>query len=167
MDVVAHGLWGGAAFAAGKKSWYWAAFLIGMAPDLLSFGIFHLLRPDWMVSRLAGEISGPPSPSILPPYVFHAYNVTHSLIVCAAAFLLLWWWLGTVPWLLGPWALHIVCDIPTHAASYFPTPFLWPLSTPFVDGVSWASREFMVANYAALAVVYGVLLGWWRKRKSR
>jgi hypothetical protein len=165
MDVMAHGLWGGAVLSGRGKKQFWLGFLVGMAPDLLSFGVFHITRPDWIVSRLAGEISGPPALSILPAYVFHAYNVTHSLIICAIACSLLWWLLKRPPWLMAPWALHIVCDIPTHATSYFPTPFLWPLPTPFVDGVSWATPKFLVANYVTLLIVYVAIFFSVRRRQ--
>ncbi|MDH3443631.1 MAG: hypothetical protein OEN50_06895 [Deltaproteobacteria bacterium] len=167
MDVLSHGLWGGAAFRARGRKTFWTAFLVGMAPDLLSFGVFHVTRPDWIISRLAGEISGPPAHSILPAYVSYAYNVTHSLIICVLVFFLLWGLLKSPPWLMAPWALHIVCDIPTHGKSYFPTPFLWPLPTPFVDGVSWATREFMATNYALLFMVYMGLMFYTRRKKSR
>jgi len=154
MDVVAHGLWGGALFypQGGKK--FIAGAVIGMAPDLLSFGVFHVTHPGWITERLAGEISGPPALSILPPYVFHAYNVTHSLVVCAVAFLLVWLVMKKPPWLLGAWLLHIICDIPTHATSYFPTPFLWPFPTPFVNGIPWSTTWFMAANYSAILLIY-------------
>src|SRR5437667_10605169 len=38
------------------------------------------------------------------------------------------------PWVLGAWALHIVCDIFTHPLWAYPTPYLWPITTDFVDG---------------------------------
>lgn len=154
MDVLAHGLWGAVPFLSRGKRQFGAALVVGMAPDLLSFGVFHLLRPDWIFSRMAGEISGPPALEILPRYVFYAYNVTHSLVIALVVFLLLSWWFGRPIWLLAPWVIHIACDIPTHATDYFPTPFLWPLDTPFVDGNAWARREFLLANYAALLLVY-------------
>jgi membrane-bound metal-dependent hydrolase YbcI (DUF457 family) len=158
MDVVAHGLWGGAAFCLRGRKKFLGAFVLGMAPDLLSFGVFHVMHPEWILSRLAGQISGPPALSILPPYVFHAYNVTHSLVIWAFAFLLLWLLTRRPPWLLAAWGLHVLCDIPTHATLYFPTPFLWPLPTPFVNGISWATPAFLIANYACLLLVYGGLL---------
>ena len=158
MDVVAHGLWGGALFCRRGRRKFLAAVLLGMAPDLLSFGAFHVMQPGWIIGRLAGEISGPPALSILPAYVFYAYNFTHSLIVWSAVFFLLWRLRTRPPWLLGAWALHILCDIPTHATSYFPTPFLWPLATPFVDGFPWATPWFVAMNYLCLVAVYGGLL---------
>jgi membrane-bound metal-dependent hydrolase YbcI (DUF457 family) len=157
MDVVAHGLWGGAVFAKRGRNLFWAACLVGMAPDLLSFGVFHVTHPGWLLSRLAGEISGPPALAILPAYVFYAYNFTHSLIVCAVTFFLLWALLKRPPWLLASWALHILCDIPTHGTSHFPTPFLWPLPTLLVDGITWATPRFMAANYSALLITYIVV----------
>ena len=166
MDVIAHGLWGGALFFPQGRKKFFAGFLIGMAPDLLSFGVFHVMHPQWITLRLAGKISGPPALTILPPYVFHAYNLTHSLFVWAVAFMLLWRLTKNPPWLLGAWLLHILCDIPTHAASYFPTPFLWPFPTPFVNGIPWSTPWFMSANYASMIVVYASMLFCFRKRRT-
>ena len=166
MDVIAHGLWGGAAFFAQGRKQFLAGILIGMAPDLLSFGVFHVTHPGWLTLRLAGQISGPPALTLLPPYVFHAYNITHSLIVWAVAFFLLWQLTRKPPWLLGAWLLHILCDIPTHSTSYFPTPFLWPLPTPFVNGVPWSMPWFMVANYATMFIVYCCLFLYFGSKTS-
>jgi membrane-bound metal-dependent hydrolase YbcI (DUF457 family) len=166
MDVVAHGIWGGALFYARGRRKFLAGMLLGMAPDLLSFGVFHVTHPGWLTQRLVGNISGPPALTLLPPYVFHAYNVTHSLIVWAVVFFLLWQLMKKPPWLLGAWLLHILCDIPTHAASYFPTPFLWPFPTPFVDGVPWSTPWFMAANYTAMFIVYGCLFFYFRRESS-
>lgn len=166
MDVIAHGLWGGAAFFAQGRKQFLAGILIGMAPDLLSFGVFHVTHPGWLTLRLAGQISGPPALTLLPPYVFHAYNITHSLIVWAVAFFLLWQLTKKPPWLLGAWLLHILCDIPTHSTSYFPTPFLWPLPTPFVNGVPWSMPWFMAANYATMLIVYGCLFLYFGRKTS-
>ena len=166
MDVVAHGLWGGALFYPQKRATFIAGVLLGMAPDLLSFGVFHVTHPAWLSERLLGNISGPPALASLPPYVFHAYNFTHSLVVWALALLLLWALIKKPPWLLAAWLLHILCDIPTHVASYFPTPFLWPLPTPFVNGVPWSTPWLMVTNYAALIVVYARVAVYCRARDS-
>src|SRR6187402_3197462 len=107
MDVIAHGLWGGVLFSTRGRRRFFAGALIGMAPDLLSFGVFHVMHPGWITLRLAGEISGPPALSILPPYLFHAYNITHSLFVWGAVFGLLWTVTKKAPWLLAAWLLHI------------------------------------------------------------
>ena len=44
MDVMAHGLWGGALFYAQGRKEFFAGVLLGIAPDLLSFGVFHVPR---------------------------------------------------------------------------------------------------------------------------
>jgi hypothetical protein len=165
MDIVAHGLWGGAAFYPQGRKRFFAGFMIGMAPDLLSFGVFHVMNPGWITMRLAGQISGPPALTILPPYLFHAYNVTHSLVVSAAVFFLLWLTTKHPPWLLGAWLLHVVCDIPTHTESYFPTPFLWPFPTPFVDGIPWSTPWLMAANYATMILVYSAIFLYLRRER--
>jgi hypothetical protein len=163
MDTVSHGLWGGALFYSSGRKKFLAGLLIGMAPDLLSFGVFHAMHPGWITARLAGEISGPPALAILPAYVFHAYNVTHSLVVFAASFCLVWLATRNPPWLLSAWLLHILCDIPTHTESYFPTPFLWPFPTPFVNGIAWSTPWFMILNYASIIIVYCALFFYFRK----
>jgi membrane-bound metal-dependent hydrolase YbcI (DUF457 family) len=150
MDVIAHGLWSGAPFYAQGRKKFLAGVLLGMAPDLLSFGVFHVMHPKWLTLRLVGKISGPPALTLLPPYVFHAYNVTHSLVVCTVAFFLLWQLTKKPPWLLGAWLLHILCDIPT----------------PFVDGIPWSTPWFMAANYATMFIVYCCLFLYFRRKSS-
>ncbi len=166
MDTLAHGLWGGIGFySRGFKS-YAAAFIIGMAPDLLSFGPFFLTHPVWVRLRLAGKISGPPPLSLISNYVFYTYDVTHSLVIWAALFGLLWFMKNRPLWLLLAWALHIVCDIPTHNSRYFPTPYLWPIPAPRVEGISWATPWFMFANYSTLLAAYAGIWLYMQKRKQ-
>lgn len=159
MDVLAHGLWGGVAFYPKGRKRYSVAFVLGMAPDLLSFGVYHATHPGWLKLRLAGELSGPPPLSTLPEFLFRAYNLTHSLVIWAALFALIWViWRGP-PWVFLAWGLHIICDIPTHNSRYFPTPYLWPFPTPLVEGISWVTPWFMMSNYAALLLAYvGIFL---------
>lgn len=159
MDTLAHGLWGGIGFYPQGAKRFAAGVALGMAPDLLSFGLFHVSHPGWLTLRLAGKISGPPPLAILPEFVFQAYNLTHSLIVWAALFGLVWAIGKHPPWVLLAWGLHIICDILTHNSDYFPTPYLWPLPTPIVEGISWATPRFMIPNYTALLGAYvGVIL---------
>jgi hypothetical protein len=41
MDILSHGLWGAIAFGRRDRPSFWLAFLLGLAPDLLSFGILY------------------------------------------------------------------------------------------------------------------------------
>jgi membrane-bound metal-dependent hydrolase YbcI (DUF457 family) len=167
MDTLAHGLWGGAVFGRRDGAQWKAAFVLGMSPDLLSFGPYLLTHLGDVAARWSSHRGGPPDPRDIPAYVYGAYDVTHSLVVWGVACAALaaaarvrrrsgapaW-----SVWPFGAWALHILCDIPTHTARFFPTPFLWPLATPYVDGFSWGRRGFMLANYSALALAYLFLL---------
>ena len=44
MDILSHGLWGAIAFGRRNRPSFWLAFVIGLAPDLLSFGILWMGR---------------------------------------------------------------------------------------------------------------------------
>ena len=147
MDVMAHGLWGGVVF--GRKSrWQWrGAFLLGMAPDLLAFGPFLLTRIGRSDFRA------------FPDYVYQSYSITHSLVVWAVVAGAIWSVRRRFPWILGAWGLHALCDIPLHEISFFPTPYLWPLPTPFVNGIRWAQPALIIPNYVLLILAYTLWFG--------
>lgn len=148
MDILAHGLWGGVSF--GWKRKYGWAFLFGILPDLLAFGPFFVYR------LLAGTLKfGKPELAFIPPAVFTAYNISHSLFTAAVIVLITRFAFSkelAVSALAYP--LHILLDIPTHDKTFFPTPFLFPLSDFRVDGFSWGSRYFMIVNYATILTAY-------------
>jgi membrane-bound metal-dependent hydrolase YbcI (DUF457 family) len=154
MDVVAHGLWGGAFFGRKNRTHWKAAFLLGVAPDVIAFGPF-------LVSQI-----GSSNWVKFPDYVYRSYDVTHSLVVWAAAACLVWFFRKSFPWIAGAWALHILCDIPLHSIDFFPTPYFWPLATPFYHGTSWGRPVFIICNYLALITVYSAL-AWLRRRKGQ
>src|SRR5882762_7685142 len=152
MDTLSHGLWGGAVFGQKKGVWKWA-FFWGMAPDLFSFGPFFLTHFPTLLQRWGGlHRLEPPDPRIIPAYVYHAYNVTHSLVIWIAVVAIVAILRRKIPWVLGAWGLHILCDIPTHSTRFFPTPYLWPLNTPFVNGHRWSTLPFMLTNYSLIAL---------------
>src|SRR5215467_1575352 len=142
MDVLAHGLWGGALF--GNKSdrhWRWA-FLVGAAPDFIALGPFTAWQ---MLSSKATET---------PPYPYGPYNITHSLIVWSVVAITIWLIRSEFPWMWCAWGLHVLCDIPLHETSFFPTPYLWPFKTPLVNGVHWGQLWLIVLDWAALVITY-------------
>lgn len=178
MDIFAHGLWAGAAYKAAnlkhtkpfsvRLAAWWGVF-----PDLFAFTIPFV----WLLwSVIAGDMSlgdlprAPhhdiePSPrDTLPVFVLAdaLYHVSHSAVIFFLIFGLVWTLARRPVWELGGWLIHIVLDVPTHSYAFFPTPFLWPLSEWKFDGLSWGTPWFMVFNYSALLLVYGIL---WLKRK--
>ncbi len=152
MDIVSHGLWGGVGFGRASKPSFWLAFTFGVAPDLLSFGIFFIER------IFTGEVdinnSHRPDLSSIPGYVSTLYNFTHSFVLFAVIFLLVWLFLKRPVIEMCAWGFHILLDIFTHSSDFFPTPFLWPLSNFKVNGVSWGHPIIFIPNLVLLALAY-------------
>jgi hypothetical protein len=153
MDIISHGLWGGVAFGRKSRRNFFIAFFIGMMPDLFAFsGPF--------ISRFLGFSQGPqysngrPDFASIPNYVFQLYDISHSLIVFALVFGAVWIWRKKPQWLLGAWVLHILVDIPSHSAEFFPTPLFWPLSDFRVDGINWGNPIIYIPNLTLLTVAY-------------
>ena len=151
MDILAHFLWVFAIYWQHPKRWL--AGFIGFLGDLIAF------VPHMIYSFLVGEyIPGKPELHLIPQWVFIVYSLTHSLVIFAIVAVIVWYTDRRWFWLLGGWLLHIIIDIPTHTAEFFPTPFLWPLTEFSFSGISWATGWFMIANYGALAAIYSYLL---------
>jgi len=155
MDIFSHGLYGSIAFGRRNRRSFWLAFFFGVAPDLFSFGIFFVQRIfNLGNNEIHGFTSGPPDPSAIPSYVSSFYNITHSLVIFSLVFLVVWLIQRKPVLELLAWPLHVLVDIPTHSAEFFPTPFLWPISEFHVNGVSWGHPYIFFPNVIFLAVIY-------------
>ena len=153
MDILSHGLWGAIAFGRRNRPSFWLAFVIGLAPDLLSFGILYIAvalgladRPDFS--------SGTPPESSIPPYVHQLYNVTHSFVVFLLVFFLVWTLCRGPVWELAAWGLHVLVDLPTHSYAFFPTPIFWPFLDWRFDGWQWMTPSILIPNYLLLVLFY-------------
>lgn len=138
--------------------------MIGISPDVFSFGIFFVAR----LLGLAGESgfsSGHPDASLVPHYVQSLYNITHSLIIFAIVFGLAWFLIKKPYWPLGAWFLHILIDIPGHSFSFFPTPFLWPVSNFKINGIGWGNPIIFFPNVAILILLY--IIFWYQKKQKK
>jgi hypothetical protein len=162
VDILSHGLWGGIAFGRRNRPSFWLAFVIGLAPDLMSFGILYGAVTLGMAD--APDFSrGTPPESSIPQYVPHLYNVTHSFLVFLLVFLLVWRLRRRPLWELAAWGLHVLVDVPTHSFAFFPTPVFWPLSNWKFDGWQWMTPAILVSNYLLLAICYA----WFAFRSAR
>jgi hypothetical protein len=165
MDIVAHGLWAAIGVAALRRhravSNADAVTAVGLAaaPDLaqllplLGAALFSV--EGWRV-LWAYATALPGMEPVLAPWAellsHHAHCVLHSAVVAAVVTALLWartkaLWLP----LLGWWS-HIVIDVFTHSAEFYPSPVLYPFTQRGFDGLAWNTPAFMAANYLALAV---------------
>ncbi|OGZ12856.1 MAG: hypothetical protein A3C93_03265 [Candidatus Lloydbacteria bacterium RIFCSPHIGHO2_02_FULL_54_17] len=163
MDIFSHGLWGSVTVGRKNKKSFWTAFAFGVFPDLFAFGLpfSHLL-----FSMLTGDVQGvmvehgAGHPNI-PEYTYGLYNISHSLVIFAAVFLLVWAVRKKPLWETLAWGLHIALDIFTHNDKFFPTPFLWPISDFYVNGISWGQPIIFFPNVALLVGFYAY---WWYRR---
>lgn len=164
MDILSHGLWGGAPFYNKSKKKFWYAFLFGIMPDLFAFVPNMVIMMFTTSNYKFGER---PHLSAIPDVVFRLYDVSHSLFVFLAVFLIVFLIRKKPFWPMIAWVIHIVMDIPTHTYEFFPTPFLWPFSNFKVDGISWGQQWFLIMDFSLLAVLYVVIYLAKRWKKAR
>lgn len=174
MDIFAHGLWAGvltraANFECANKKPLrvrWAVFW-GVFPDLFTFIIpvgilFYGLilgeseLPAW--PRTHGRtVASPDEGILLFQYTHTLYSISHSAVIFLLTFFIVWFFAKRPVWEMGGWFLHVLIDIPTHSNQFYPTPFLWPVSSFGVNGFPWANPVFLTVNYLLIATAYSAL----------
>ena len=165
MDILAHGLWAGVGAVALQRrlrlTRSTVAVTVGMAllPDVVHLlpSLGWALFGDGSYAALrAYALALPGQEPVVPPLIglltHNLHCILHSAVVAAAATLLLWAMLRRfwIP-LLGWWS-HIVIDVFTHSADFYPSPVFYPFTQWGFDGLAWNTPWFMVVNYAALGV---------------
>ena len=177
MDILAHGLWAGAAAKGlnkkrvGKPLSFWKTAFWGIFPDLFAFTLgFAWLFGNLIFGGMSfsdlprpGEIE-PAAQDTLPIFRLTSllYSISHSAVIFFIVFGIIFLILRRPIWELGGWFIHILLDIPTHSYQFYPTPFLWPLSGWKFDGFSWGTPWFLVLNYSVIVVAYLLL----RKKRA-
>ena len=167
MDIVAHALWAGAGIAA-------ASHRIRVSPRIVVATIIAAVLPDivqllpllmWVSSSdaafatisaysLASPGTEPTMPDLVGLATHHLHCIAHSAVVAApvTAICVAISRATLIP-LLGWWS-HIVIDVFTHSAEYYPSPVLYPITMRGFDGIAWNDPMFMAFNYVALAFVF-------------
>ncbi len=152
MDILSHALWTNLVFKELPIEQRSLAISFGVLPDLFSF--VRILGRGFLKKVMSYKDS---PLSTFPKFVFKIYNVTHSLVVFVGIFLILRLLnLEFLALVFCGWGLHIVLDVFTHSAKFFPTPILWPLSKFHFSGIAWSNKYFMIFNYSVLAFLYFV-----------
>ncbi len=180
MDIVAHTLWAGAGLVLARRRWVIAPCTVVLTlalaalpdiPHLLPVIGWWLLSDGTFAALRAVAIAVPGQEAVLPPLVaqwsWHLHCVMHSAVVAGAVTLGLWALRRTL-WLplLGWWS-HIVIDVFTHSAAYYPAPVLYPFSQRGFDGLAWNTPWFLLLNYLVLAAVGLALLLSRRRGRQR
>jgi hypothetical protein len=177
MDILAHALWASVGIALAHHRWpiapRTAAATVALAvmPDLghmLPVVGWSLLGGGSFAQLWAYAFALPGQEPAMPPLVamwsHHAHCTLHSAIVAGVVTALLGCWLRSL-WipLLGWWS-HIVIDIFTHSADYYPAPIFYPITQRGFDGIAWNTPWFMALNYTALTIT-ALWLGWNARRR--
>lgn len=162
MDIFAHGFWGGITF--GRKKFFGLAMLFGVLPDVSAFGPYFIIRIAHGTLRM-----GKPNLAEIPSWVFTSYNISHSLFTAVILLAIIRYLNKPLAFTFLAYPLHILCDIFTHNKSFFPTPFLFPVSDFKVNGISWAHPTFMIVNYSAIFTAYAIffIVKWRKKNKVK
>ena len=158
MDVFSHSLWGCGLF--GHRGHPWLATAFGALPDLISFGPLVVCR------IITGTFAmGPPRLDTIPEYCFHAYDVTHSLLLAVMVTSVVFYWRKDIGFALLAWPFHVCLDFPFHTKEFFPTKLFWPVSEWVFDGVSWGTPWVWFPNLAGLMLLLGFRV--WRRTVRR
>jgi hypothetical protein len=178
VDILAHALWAGIGVTLARRRWKvtrrTAVITVGLAvlPDvmhLLPIIAWWLFGDGTFAAIKAYAIAAPGEEPMLPPLVnlwsHHLHCIMHSAIV-AGAVTAMSWVITRSLWipLLGWWS-HIVIDVFTHSASFYPVPVLYPITERGFDGLAWNTPWFMVLNYLTLAIIVLWLL--WTDKHRR
>ncbi len=168
MDIFAHVLWTSAGARGANESFLkkhrisvaWTAFW-GIFPDLFAFSFGFIQLFFYFVLGKISFAAIEADHHIVPGFssAHTLYQYSHSLIIWAIVFLLIWIIRKRPVYALLGWVLHILIDIPSHSGTFYPTPFLFPLSNyKFLHGVAWSTTWYMIINYSLLLVVFGWML---------
>lgn len=154
MDDVAHILWSIIIFY--NYSW-WIAALFGILPDILAFVPFYTYKFLKGNIKNVNDVQPNHNIAFYKKWVTQVYDATHSVPVAILVIAICTFLFG---YHLEYWAMiiHILADIPSHRRAWFGTKIFWPFSNFQFNGTSWATRDFMLANYTGLALVYAIRL---------
>lgn len=180
MDILAHGLWAGAAGKAvnlKKKEPLKLKWMVvwGIFPDFFAFAPAFIYMFASFIFPSIPKINHL-EPGRAEPLVGNAlffnnlthslYNISHSLFIFFAIFAVAYVIFRRPVWVMGGWLLHILMDIPSHSFDFYPTPFLWPFSDFKINGVHWGAPWFMITNYSLILIAY-LILYFLKKRKQK
>ena len=178
MDIVAHTLWAaaGAVVIHRRRPMSRGTAMIAVAlaavPDvihLLPLAGWWLFDDGSFAALRAYAVAVPGQEPVLPQLVgllsHHLHCVMHSALVAGAVTGLLWLWLGRF-WLpLWGWWSHVLIDVFTHSADFYPSPVFYPVTYWGFDGVAWNTPWFMVTNYFAIALAAVVVFHRWSRAR--
>jgi hypothetical protein len=171
MDILAHGLWAGIGVVWARRHRpvprKAAAATVGLAvaPDLVQLAplvVAALFGSEGVRLLSAYATAQPGFEPAMPPLVamltHHLHCIMHSAVVAAAMMAILWAWRKAPWWPLLGWWSHIVIDVFTHSADFYPVAVLYPFTQRGFDGIAWNTPAFLIFNYTAIALAVAALV---------
>ncbi len=169
MDIVAHGLWAtllcrwrGRERPMRRTTDAWTVGL-AVAPDLVQLTpivIGAMVLPEGWTALQAYFHALPHYLPVLPPLaealMHHLHCTMHSALVTTVVTLLVWWRLQRLWWPLLGWWMHIVIDVFTHSADFYPSPVLYPITQQGFDGWAWNNPWLLMVNYIFILLLWVV-----------
>lgn len=166
MDILAHSLWAGMGTYAMstqpeiKGKLVFVAAIMAAIPDVvhvipvLISTIIHGAPMQLFAYIMASPDSEPQLPDWVNLASHHLHCIFHSGIV--ALFLTAFYQLygHVIRTALAAWWSHILIDVFTHSADFYPSPVLYPITYQGFDGLAWNTPVFMTVNYLALAMFF-------------
>ena len=87
-------------------------------------------------------------------WLFNLYDFSHSLLI-ASIFLIITYFINKdIFFPMLAWPFHILLDIFTHSAAFFPTPIFWPLFDYKFDGIPWSNPYIWFSNVAGIIILF-------------
>lgn len=149
MDTLSHTLWGKGLFGY-RKYGTWA-LLFGALPDLLSFGLYFLVR---IFTHGSNMQFGKPALETIPNWVFTMYDISHSCVIAFFVIIIFLQINKEICFSMLAWPFHILLDFFFHSKEYFPTPILWPISNYQFDGIPWSNPYIWFGNIGCIILLF-------------
>jgi hypothetical protein len=171
LDVLAHALWVGVGTTlASRRSplsrrTFIAAIAMAVLPDVvqvLPIAAWVLFGEGTLSTLVAYTLATPGTDpalsSAVAQWTYHFHCVMHSAVVAGGVTFLLWMKTRSVSIPLLAWWSHIVIDVFTHSAAFYPVPVLYPFTMRGFDGIAWNSPWFQALNYGLLGAAFIYLM---------
>ena len=81
-------------------------------------------------------------------------NYTNSFVISFAVIGITYFIKSKLIWPMFAWPFHIVLDFAFHTKDLFPIQLFWPISSFFIDGISWSHPLIWYPNFAGILILF-------------
>lgn len=170
MDMLAHALWAGVGVAVLRRRMpvprkvAAATVALAVLPDVAQFLpllAWYIGGDGSWAALQAFAVASPGQEPLMPAWVsglsHHLHCIMHSAVIASLVTLMLSWAMRRFWIPLAGWWSHILIDVPTHSADFYPVPVLYPFTYAGFDGWAWNQPWMLALTYGALAISVAAL----------